>query len=683
VRAAMSLRAWILAFACAAACGQSGPPADLEGHVDWLLSQMTLEEKVAQMHGDHFYGGLTATAENRRLGIPALWLTDGPRGVREGTSTAFPVAALRGATWDPELERRVGEVMGRETQAHGANVLLAPTVNILRHPRWGRAQETYGEDPLHMAAMAVPFIEGVQETVLATIKHYAANSIEDTRFDVDVTVDERTLREIYLPHFRKAVKEANVASVMSAYNSVNGRYSAENPRLLSDILKGEWGFDGFVMSDWIYGVYTTDDSVLAGLDMEMPFPVYYGEALVAAVRAGRVPEAVVDDAVRRILRKKLEFRLDQVVPIDPSLAATPEHIALAREVADKGIVLLRNEDAALPLAGTPSIVVVGSLADAENTGDRGSSEVTAPYVITPLAGLVARAGAGSVTHIDADELSAADEAVIAAADVAIVVVGYTHEDEGESILHLGGDRVSLALRDEHAALVSAVAAHSDRTVVVLYGGSAIAMPWIDEVEAVLMAWYPGMEGGDALAAIIFGDVNPSGRLPVTFPVSEDQLPTFDNVSHQVTYGYFHGYRYMDEEGLEPLFPFGFGKSYTGFGYEALTLEAAEVPADGTIVARVEVENLGAVAGDEVVQLYVGYPQSAVARPLRDLRAFSRVRLEPGERRTIELRVPAAELSYYDVDAAAWVLEPVDYEVLVGPSSRDTPLRATVSVTPAP
>ncbi len=383
-------------------CG--GADEEVEARVDELLAQMTLAEKVEQMHGGGGIDGGWLTPDNERLGIPGFAMIDGPRGVSgiAGHATAFPVGMARGATWDPDLEERVGAAIGAEARAVGASVLLAPTINLLRHPSWGRAQETYGEDSLHIGKMGAAFIRGAQQHIAASAKHFALNSIEDTRFTVSVLADERTLREVYLPHFRMAVEEGHVASVMSAYNRVRGAYAAENAHLLSDILKGEWGFAGFVESDWILGTRSTVPSALAGLDVEMPTSQYYGAPLQAAVENGEVPAAVIDAAVRRVLRVKLCFRLDSDPPVpDPAAIETAETLALAREVARAAIVLLRNEGAVLPLDVTAidSLAVVGPLADAENIGDTGSSAVMPSEIVTPLEGIVARLGAAAVTHV--------------------------------------------------------------------------------------------------------------------------------------------------------------------------------------------------------------------------------------------------------------------------------------------
>ena len=665
-------------------CGEAA--AAVERRVDDLLAQMTLAEKIEQMHGSGFSDGTWRTPGNERLGIPGFGMLDGPRGVSllAGEATSFPVAMARAATWDPALEERVGEAIGAESRAKGASVLLAPTLNLLRHPRWGRAQETYGEDPLQIGRMGVGFIRGVQRHVIATAKHYALNSIEDTRLVVDVRVDERTLREIYLPHFRTAVQEGHVAAVMAAYNKVNGQYCAENYHLLHEILQRDWGFAGFVESDWFVGTQSTLLSAWAGLDIEMPVPVYYGDPLEAAVEGGAVPPWIIDDAVRRILRTKLCFRLDSDPPqLAPDVVQSPAHLDRALEVARKSIVLLRNAGGTLPLDGVTSVAVVGDQAASASLGDAGSSIVAPSFAISPLDGIRARAGDATVTLVAGPPLAADDRSAVAAADAAIVVVSLNSTDEGEGSRE-GGDRLGLGLAPEQDALIAAVAALNPRTVVVLEGGSAITMPWVHDVGAVLMAWYPGQLGGEALADILFGDVNPSGRLPLSFPRAEADLQPFDNRNVTVRYGYFHGYRWLDHRGIAPLFPFGFGLSYTTFAYTNLVLSSATLAPDGRLGVSVDVTNTGGMAGDTVVQLYVGARGSRVERARRELRDFARVHLEPGETRTVPLRVAMADLAYWDTERGAWVVEPIFYDVRVGSSSRDLPLRDAVAVVrPAP
>ena len=675
-------------------CGASDPvspdpgPGTIEERVDAWLSSMTVEEKVDQMHGSSIapVQGLWETPVNERLGIPGFKMVDGPRGVRANApATTFPVGSARGATFNVDLERRVGEAIGLETAGKGGNVILAPTINVLRHPRWGRAQETYGEDTWHVGEMGAAFVEGAQQHVLASAKHLAANSIEDTRQTVDVTIDERSLREVYLAQFEKVVRRAHVASVMSAYNKVNGRYCSENPHLLRDVLKGDWEFDGFVESDWILGTHSTVDAALAGLDVEMPLPAYFGQDLVLAATSGEVPMDTIDDAVRRILRKKLELHLDAPAAPGPEVVESDEHVALTLEVARAAIGLRRNEAAALPLdrAALSSIVGGGELADRVNLGDEGSSNAVPSFAVTPLAGIEDRAGAAiTVTSVPGPTLSAADEAAITAAGAAVVVVGLTAEDEGENLENLGGgDRASLELSAEHQALVEAVGALNPRTIVVVEGsGAFVAAPWIDATAALLMAWYPGQEGGHAIADVLFGDVSPSGKLPVTFPTSEAELPPFDNQSDAVTYGYFHGYRWVDRNGDAPAFPFGFGLSYTSFAYANLALDQATIAPDGTVRITADVTNTGAVAGQEVAQLYVGFEGSSVERPVRQLAAFTKVALEAGETRSVSFDVAAKDLAYWDAATAGWVVEPILYDVSVGTSSRDLSLTGSFEIT---
>jgi beta-glucosidase len=681
----LSLSLAVLAAACSA---NTSVVDDVEERVDALLSQMTVEEKVAQMAGESLIPvsdgvSLWSAPGVERLAVPPFRMSDGPRGVTsvEGATT-FPVGVARGATWRPEIEQRVGAAMGRELRAIGGNVLLAPTINNLRHPSWGRSQETYGEDVQHLSRMAVAFVRGVQEYVLANPKHYAANSIEDTRFDVDVTVDERTLREIYLPHFRAAVLEGDAASVMSAYNSVNGQFCGENEHLLKQILKTDWGFDGFVLSDWIFGTHSTLGSALNGLDLEMPIPQVYGEALLAAVHDGDVPESVIDDAVRRMLRKKLQHGLDQPSNLDESVLANDEHLALAREAAVEGSVLLKNEASALPLdmSALEHIAVVGLLADTPNTGDNGSSNTKPAFVVTPLQGIQDAVGDEvAVEHIGKDVLGAEDLALIAAADAVIVVTGLTAEDEGESLIG-AGDRLDLGLSAERVKLIQDAAAANDRAIVVLEGGGAITMgEWLTDIEALLMAWYPGQMGGHAVADLLFGNANPSGKLPITFPTGLDQLPPFDNESLEVTYDYFHGYRYVDRNASTPEFPFGFGLSYTTFTVDNLQASQTEANAGDVVRFRVDVTNTGSVAGAEVVQLYVSYPDSAVMRSERELKGFAKVALGPNETQTVEIAMPVNDLAYYDVSGGVWTLEGLEHEIHAGTSSRDLPLSTTLSV----
>jgi beta-glucosidase len=633
--------------------------------------------------------------------IPPYGLIDGPRGVGKiaGNATAFPVGMARGATWDLELERRVGEAIGRETRAKGASVILAPVTAVVRNPLWGRSQESYGEDPFHLGAMGTAFVQGAQQHVMASVKHFAVNSIEDYRFSANILLGERTLREIYLPHFQKVVIEGEVATVMSAYNSVNGLHCDMNPHLLTDILKGEWGFRGFVESDWSLGTHDTAASANAGLDLEMPSarqftPFNFNQAIMN----NEMTFDVVREANRRKFRQAYCFRIDDDPPVvNPAAVETPEHLALAQEVAERAIVLLKNDGAALPLSDLPSptIVVIGHAADLVNIGDEGSSQVIPSSAITALEGLVARNTSGSVVHVTGDPNEPSNVAAIGAADAVVVVTGLTKDDEGESFISVG-DRDSYAMSAARETLIKDVAALSSRTIVVLEGGSAIGVEeWIDDVEALVMAWYPGMEGGAAIARVLFGDVNPSGKLPLVWAATDADLPPIppyppddaaqlflnpeSEVPKDVSYGYYHGYRLLDRDGKNPRFPFGYGLSYTTFAYSNLTVVDPNLQDDETLEVTFDVTNTGSVAGEEVAQLYVNYPASAVDRPDRDLRAFTRVALEPGETKQVQLTVPVADLAWYDEALPGWSVEHVLHGVEVGSSSRDLPLSSSFQV----
>ncbi len=649
-----------------------------------LLDQLSVHEKLHLLSGDgrlvrgvvemarHYNETPYVAGEVPRLGIPGIRFSDGPRGVVVGHATAFPVPMARGATFDPALEERVGDVIGVECRALGANLFAGVCVNVLRHPGWGRAQETFGEDPHLLGEMGAALVRGTQRHVMACVKHFACNSIEDVRFKVDVAIDDDDLHDIYLPSFRRCVDEG-VAAVMTAYNRVNGERCGHHRHLLADILKGEWGFDGFVMSDFVLGV-RSGHAVAAGQDLEMPFRWRF-RSLGRLVRQGKVTDERVDDAALRLLRQQVRFadRAATVAAADgagaggryaPARVASDAHRSLAREVAERSMVLLRNEtvravepgDGQAPAMGATlgawepvlpldpervqSMAVLGGLAAMPITGDHGSSDVRAPSVATVLDGLRAAGERWviNVAHHPGDDLDAARLAA-AAADVAVVVAGYTHRDEGENLPGgQGGDRRSLTLRPQDESLIRTVAAANPRTVVVLIGGSAIVTEsWREQVGAVVVAWYPGMEGGHALARVLFGQVNPGGRLPSTWPRGSEQMPSFDPDARKVRYGPLHGYRLMEATGRSPAFPFGFGLSYTTFEHGRLVAKRGW---DGTVRLTVPVVNTGTRAGDEVVQVYLDEALGSEPRPLRTLRAFRRVTVPPGAMTNVEFELGA-------------------------------------------
>ena len=610
----------------------------LEAQAKKLRDQLTLDEKVRMLSGSQdFYSfvlGFVGDCEDpnagraadvARLGLRGFKCSDGPRGVTRGHCTCFPVPMARAATFEPELEEKVGEAIGREARALGVDLVLAPCVNVLRHPAWGRAQETYGEDPGLIGEMGTAFVRGLQKHALACAKHFGCNSIEDSRMKVDVRVGEEALHHVYLPAFERLAREG-VASVMSAYNSVNGRWCSQNRRLLTDILKEKWGFEGFVISDWIFGVHDGPAAVNAGLDLEMPSPIFLHKRLLRAIKQGRVPIERIDDACLRLIRQQLRLPAPEKKGRSDVIASA-KHRALAREVATKSIVLLRNEpvlprvsvsaarpkrksSAATAASVTPrpvlplkvaelkNLAVIGRLAALPNLGDKGSSSVDPPSTVTPLDGLrMALPKRVEVLYDDGSDRSRAAE-VAGGADAAVVIVGYDHEDEGENMdtglpLWLvrrlpapptravaqmvkrlatgrlvpvgyakGGDRKSLTLSTEDERLLLEVAAANPSTIAVLVCGSAVIMErWREAVPAILILWYPGMEGGHALADILLGKKKPTGRLPFTIPTDPNHLPLFDNSAPVVEYGPLHGQPLLDHLGVQAAFSFGFGLTY--------------------------------------------------------------------------------------------------------------------------
>jgi beta-glucosidase len=666
--------------------------------VDNILAEATLEEKVGMLSGKGFFKAFVeddrvwgarpyrAGGGIERLGVPALWFTDGPRGVARGNSTCFPCSMARGASFDVDLERRIGEAMSIEIRAQGCNLSGAVCFNLLRHPAWGRAQETYGEDPHHLGEMGTALALGLQaHNVIATVKHFALNSMENARFTIDVQIGERALHEVYLPHFKRAI-DAGCASVMSAYNKMNGSYCGQNPVLLTKILRDEWGFDGFVHSDWVKGVYDVS-GVEAGLDIENPEPLVWGDKLVAAVEAGEISIEAIDRACRRILRTLYRFAAaeDPLPDYPETLVASSEHVALALEAAEKSAVLLKN-DGVLPLSkGLGTLAVLGRLARLENTGDNGSSRVRPPYVVTALQGLERAQNAYGIGRIltgDESDLVAATEAANAA-DAIVIVAGYTAREEGEFIpgdinlgqgvadeareaarrVAIGGDRDSLWLPEDQIALIHAAAATGKPVIVVIVAGSAVMVEeWHEGAGAILQSFYSGMEGGTALARLLFGDVSPSGKLPFTVARDAAHYPFFDKDAAAIEYDLWHGYSKFDRDGNAPRYAFGHGLSYTEFAYRDLQ---AEVVA-GAILVSVAVENIGPIAAEEVVQIYVGPPGVEVERQEKLLKAFTRLALQPGETKQVDCTIAFDDLRWRD--GAMWRLETGTYRIYAGGGS---------------
>ncbi|HEY6307868.1 MAG TPA: glycoside hydrolase family 3 C-terminal domain-containing protein [Candidatus Angelobacter sp.] len=673
---------------------------------------MTLDEKLQQLHGIRDASHFRFVPPLPRLGIPAFQITNGPAGAGPGgtrpqaKATALPAPISLAATWDPGLAKLNGAIIGEESKDIGNSLVEAPTINIARVPQNGRTFEGYGEDPYLISRMSVSNIIGMQsQGVIANVKHYAANNQETNRLTVNEEIDERTLREIYLPAFEASVKQGHVASLMCAYPRVNGTYCCENDLLLNQILKKAWGFDGFVTSDF-GAVHSTVASAAAGLDLEMPTGKYFGDDdLKSAVQSGQVPVSVIDDKLIRRFRAMMRFGIFDHPP-SPKPIPAEKNGAIALRLAEEGIVLLKNDDGALPLnaAHLRSIAVIGPAAVHAVTGGGGSSRVAPLYTVDPVDGIRRRVGANvTVSFADGGDVAQA-VSLARAADVAVLMVGDVNTEGRDHPLALDGNQ---------DALVQAVAAANPRTVVVVKSGSAVLMPWADRVPAILEAWYPGEEDGNAVAALLFGDFNPSGKLPITFPKSVDDLPAntaeqypgagtvepyknaeFDmnvkappgpgGVAHY-SEGVFVGYRHYDARGIVPLFPFGHGLSYTSFAYKDLKISADQVSFDGkrppTVSVDATVINSGKVRGAEVVQLYVGLPSiDGVPEPPKQLKGFEKVMLEAGRQARVHMVLDARSLSYWDVKNHAWAVVPGDYEIMVGASSRDIRLHGRFKVT---
>ena len=669
------------------------------------ISDLTLEEKAALTSGLDFWR-LKAI---ERLGIPSIMVTDGPHGLRKQAgesdhlglnaavpATCFPPAVGLGASWDPELAARVGAAIGREAAIEDVAVVLGPGVNIKRSVLCGRNFEYFSEDPIHASDMGSGIVRGIQSQGVGTsLKHFAANNQETDRMRVSSDVDPRPLREIYLRAFQGVVEDTQPWTVMCSYNRVNGVYASEDPFLLTEVLREEWGFEGLVVSDWGASNVRTE-GIKAGMDLEMPSSNGLSDRqLVAAVKAGELDEADLDRAAERVLN--LIRRANERAAVSEKLDVDAHH-ALAREAAGRSIVLLKNEGRILPLRPAQKVAVIGEFAEKPRYQGGGSSHITPTRVDVALDAI--REIAGDVAYAPGYVLPEAPEgigmsggkspkpaaevleklraeAVATAkdAEIALVFVGLPDEDESE-----GFDREHIDLPAEHLALVDAVAAANPNTVVVLSNGGVVALPFADRVPAIVESWLLGQAGGSGIADVLYGAVNPSGRLAESFPYRLEDTPaytSFPGEGQHVRYGegIYVGYRWYDARKIDVAFPFGHGLSYTSFAYG----EATARWTDEGIAVSVDVTNTGSVAGREVVQAYVSVPGSAVARAPRELKAFASVELQPGETATVELLARRRDLRYWEERVQKWILEDGEYVVEVGSSSRELHTSATVAV----
>ncbi|HTQ49591.1 MAG TPA: glycoside hydrolase family 3 C-terminal domain-containing protein [Candidatus Acidoferrales bacterium] len=657
-----------------------------------LLAQMTFSEKAAMVYGTggapggnnyNYVGNIT---NNSRLGIPWLFLQDGPAGVRlqsGNNTTALPAPITLAATWDVALARQYGSTMGAEARGKGVDVQLGPMMNMARVYEDGRAFEGYGEDPYLAGAMDAAEIPGLQsQGVIATAKHFVCNDQETQRTSISADVDPRTLQEIYEAPFRASVR-AGVGAVMASYNLVNSVHACEWPGLNAD-LKKEYGFNGWVMSDWGAN-FSVVGGMNNGLDMDMYSGQFTPNNITAAIQSGNVPAAELDGMVQRILTSMFQFGIFDNPPTGnlSSPVMSPAHNQFARDAAAAGTVLLQNNGGLLPLGSSVhTIAVIGSVASTSPISvGGGSASVTLPYNITPLAGITSRAGSSfTVSYAQGDGASVPAAVQLATnSDVAIVCVGQQTSE--------GSDRSNLSLPNGQDALISAVAAANPHTIVVMYESSATLMPWANQVAAVLMAWYPGQENGNALAQVLFGDVNPSGKLPVSIPPSSSQVPTsttaqWPGINGHATYseGLEIGYRWYDTNNVAPLFAFGYGLSYTAFGYSNLTVSA--VSPSGQVQIGFDLTNTGGRTGAEVPQLYLGFP-AAASEPPKQLKGFQKISLSPGQTQHVTFNLDWEDLAIWNPVARGWIVTPGSFQVMVGASSRDLRLIGAFTVASVP
>jgi len=652
---------------------------DLESRVEDLLERLILQEKFMICSGEHWW----YTKPIKRLGIRSFAMHDGPHGVRvdnEGKikSTYFPSAICRTATWNLDLSEKFGVAIAQEIRDVGAHMLLAPGINIQRTPMCGRTFEYQTEDPYLNKKTAVAVVKGVQsQRIAACIKHFICNNQETNRFTVSSEVSERALQEIYYPAFKAAVQEADAWSVMSCYNKLNGIYGAENKHLLTEVLMNEWGFRGFVVTDWAatrWGT-TTENCINAGLTLEMPTAIKYNtKKMLQAYEEGKFSLETFNENVKRLLRVMFLVGLfDDENTLPKGSRNTPEHQALAREIAEEGIVLLKNTGELLPLdlGKVKKIAVIGPTAKKRTHLGGGSSNNFPPYEVKPIKGIKEKC------KEQVEIIATPSEA-----DVTLLFVGLTHK-EGEDAEHW--DKNSFSLPSSQIELINKTIEENPNTIVILTSGSPVSMvEWIDKVPAVVQAWYGGMEAGNAIAAIIFGDVNPSGKLPITFPkklsdspahASERTYPGDEKVFYEE--GIFVGYRHFDTKEIEPLFPFGYGLSYTKFTYENFEIGEDKVSGDEIFNITLDVTNSGERFGAEVVQLYIQDVECSVERPFKELKGFEKVKLEPNEKKTIKFELRKEDLSFFDEKDNCWKAEKGIFNILIGSSSRDIRLQGEI------
>jgi beta-glucosidase len=663
----------------------------MSDHIDSIVKKITLEEKAAMITGNSFW----TTIPVERLGVPEMIVSDGPHGVRKVVdthaisqtslpATCFPTASCSASTWDVELMHELGEALAEECIALNVDILLGPGVNMKRSPLGGRNFEYFSEDPYLAGEMAANLINGIQSKGVGTsLKHFATNNQEFQRFVISSEVDERTLREIYLTAFEKAVKQAKPWTVMCSYNKLNGTYASENHHLLTDILKNEWGFEGLVVSDW-GAVHDRIAALKGGLDLEMPGPQEdRTKAVVEAVRAGKLDEALLDESVRRILN--IVFKANKT-PKKGTFDVEAHH-EIAHKAASEGMVLLKN-NGLLPLKGNEQIAVVGHSAEEASFQGGGSSHINPTKVAVPFKELKAQAVDSEMNFSEgytADSSSKPDlikkaVKVVQSADVAVLFVSLPDGMESE-----GYDRTSMDLPEQQVALIKAVAKVQPNTVVVINNGAPVAMDaWIDDVAAVIEGWMMGQAGGVAIADVLFGKVNPCGKLSETFPKKLSDTPAYINWpggAGKVNYGegLFIGYRYYDAKQMPVQFPFGFGLSYTTFAYSNAKVSQKTFKDVEGVTVSVDITNTGKVAGKEIVQLYVHDQKSGLVRPEKELKGFAKVALQPGETKTVSIPLNFRAFAYFHPAYAQWITEDGDFDLLIAASAADIRQKLTVTL----